>query len=244
MADEPVTPEASGAQINEAVKEVKAGAAATPAEQVEVVLSTGQKYHAANEQELRGQLVQAQEHASTKITEQKAEIDQIKQQLADLQAPQGDESQFDATTYYQLWGQDPLKADEYKARFDPQAQEMRVVMARQQADQQMNTFKANTGFYPTSREQAGVFADAFAATGLAPTAENLELVYHRALRDNRIQLPAARATVGGRKPPVSLEGGGGASGTGAAGVNLEEFENMRPEQQAEVIRKLEAQGVK
>ena len=30
----------------------------------------------------------------------------------------------------------------------------------------------------------------------------------------------------------------------SAGVNLEEFEKMRPEQQAEVIRKLEAQGVK
>lgn len=80
---------------------------------IEVKTTTGQVYRGNTYEEVVQQLVTAQENASRRIHELSQQVPQVQPKPAD---------QYDPAKYYEIFAQDPLKAQQYLDSFNPNVQ--------------------------------------------------------------------------------------------------------------------------
>ena len=228
MAD-PVTQEPTANEVQETIQEVQQAAVLeTPAVPIEVKLATGQVYKGANHQEVIDQLVKAQEHSSAKIKEQGDSINAMQQaQLPVAEPPK--EGEFDKTTYWNLWADDPMKAKAYQDGFDPVQRELQQSAEQTRKRGELDNFKATVGWTPTP-EEATAFASEFARSGLEATAINLEVIYGRMVRTGAI----GAATPTRPRAPVPLNRNTGVPPVVDEGA----FARLPAAQMREVIEKL------
>ena len=241
MADEnkPQTPpeQQTPAELQKTITQVQqtaaAGDRATP---LEVKLSTGHVFRGNTQDELLAELTKAQEHATKLIKEQRDELERLKTETAPPPAAPKPTDTYDPNVYYQIWQQDPLKAQQYVDSFDPAKQMMWQTISRMQYQADLDHFKQTVGFYP-DEDQAKAFTKEFIASGLQPNKDNYELVYYRMVNQQKIE-PTVRQIRGQGSPPPSINGGG----SPPPGFDMDQFQSLPADQQAQVIDRLRKQG--
>ena len=245
----PVTPEgqtqtSSPAELQQIIDDVASRAAlGDPNTPIEVKLQTGQVYRGVPSKVIEN-LSKSQEEASVLIRTQKDEMARLKTELEEVrqasrkaETPQND-AEYKPERYYELFQEDPLKAQSYLDKFDPLKQEMQRTLETVRHRGELERFQNAVNFYPDDSAKA-VFADEFVKSKLEPNAANYELVYWRMQAANKLPQPVISRMSPGQAPPPSLRGG---SGGAPQDFDMSRFEDLPPAQMAQVIQRMKDQG--
>ena len=191
----PGTPGAD--QIQQAIDQI-AKPSSTP---LQVNLQTGEVYKGDTPEDLLSKLVASKEEATRTIRAREAEMNDLRGQMAELQAripqPPPDQSQTKDNEYYETWAKDPDEAARMQLSKmlgipkDKVVDVLKTVVKDGLTTKAADEFVMRNPEFPQSQESAAIItqmlAQRFGQTIESTTADNLELVYHQAVREGRLQ---------------------------------------------------------
>lgn len=223
---------------------------------LEVDLGTGEIFKGATPEDLLNKLVAAKAEATRTIRSRDAELADLRTRQADLEArippPAVDPSQAKDNAYYEMWAKDPDEAARMQLSKMLDIPKDQVVDVLKSIVRDGVTTKAADEFvmrhpdFPQSPQSAGIMTDMlarrFGQTINSTTADNLELVYHQAIREGRLQ-PQQLQTQGIHNPnPVMPNLRGGSAPPNPANEIMSAAQTMKLEDLKAVIDRLSTQG--
>lgn len=206
-------------EIQQAVQQAAAGID----QPIEVKLATGQVYRGRNHEEVLNAVVRAQEEATATIRDRERQIRELQQQqgaAAPVTLPANHQAGgFDAAHYYETLASNPIAAmdylDAYRYGIAPESvQPVMQETIRTSRDVRDNIairdFQINNPDWPGGKESSDMLLEAIQREGRPMSADDLELVYRRLVREGRLQPgsphPGRQETTRGAAAPPNVSG--------------------------------------